>query len=436
MKIKEVYSSLTKNISEKTVLAALVTFIAILIYYHLIYHLTVNVPQLDDFDAILGFANNYFSLDNALDRFLCLFSAHNEHRIAWCHLMTLLSYYAIGSINFRLLNLIGNLSLLGIIMIFFAAIKIPTNKSKILYLLPAIFFLFQPNYGISSLVAMASLSSLSVLFFSFLSLFLLTKRNKPYLFLALLSAVTATLTNGNGMLVFPIGFISLIYQKRYKESLLWFFYGGLTLLFYFTGDAKLSLNPNPLSALLKDPGLILRFFFSVLNPFNSVFLHKNIFFKFFIGLFFLLGFLGLFITGYFKKNITFASFLIFLFFSCLAIAIYRFGMGFQISFSRRYSILSILILILFYLILLENMPSKALRWFFPLFLTWSILFNLYSHQIGFTLITNNKAKLSIIAKSWNIRNGINSYVDFHDQKLGQSILRTAVQKELHKPSIE
>ena len=52
----------------------------ILIHLYYVCHYAVNIPLMDDYDAVLGFLND-FKKSGTADRVVLLFSQHNEHRI-------------------------------------------------------------------------------------------------------------------------------------------------------------------------------------------------------------------------------------------------------------------------------------------------------------------------------------------------------------------
>ena len=78
----------------------------------------VDVPINDDF-ALLDFINKYLESNNFSEKIKLLFAQHNEHRIFYDRMFTLLSYKLIGTVNFTFLATIGNLSLIVICLIFY-----------------------------------------------------------------------------------------------------------------------------------------------------------------------------------------------------------------------------------------------------------------------------------------------------------------------------
>ena len=104
--------------------------IPIFIYYYYIGIYAVNIPFWDDFSSIYEFTNSYMNSDCFADKLHLIFSQHNEHRIVFNRVLTLIIFYTKGNIDLRILIWIGNLSLLGIA---FLLLKSVIKRNKIFF---------------------------------------------------------------------------------------------------------------------------------------------------------------------------------------------------------------------------------------------------------------------------------------------------------------
>ena len=72
----------------------------------------VNIPHWDD-HALKAFQVNYNKSSSFVEKIQLIFAQHNEHRIALTRLFSLLIYEIKGTIDYRWLMILGNLSLIG-----------------------------------------------------------------------------------------------------------------------------------------------------------------------------------------------------------------------------------------------------------------------------------------------------------------------------------
>lgn len=408
------------------ILGALV-FLAICVFYLFFFKFAVNIPFSDDYCAILGFVDN-FLVSNFKDKIILIFSQHNEHRLVFLRIITLLTYYLSGKINLKLLAFLGSISLLGLLLIFSKVFNY--SKNRFTYFCPVIFLLFQPAYWGAVYFATPALSNLYVIFFAFLSLYLLTKPIFRYFLFSLLLAILATFTQGNGMLVFFAGLLPLILQKRYKEIILWSLIGIGCILFYFNGYIKPAHHPAILATILSHPFQTAVYFFHFIGL-SFGFSSRYIFLSLPLGVFSFISFIYLIKIEYYKKNTAIFSFLLFLFFTTAVATMARSGLGIQSD--SRYKITSVLFIILFYFSIIEIMPQKAISYIFPIMLVLSIIFNLFFYHRDYnSLIARNKCLMEGLALWKNNGAGTLSHPD---QNHASAILSTAIAKKYYFPPV-
>ena len=398
MKVIDKFNNLLSiRLTAEVSIVCILSFIIIYFFYLLIFVFAVNIPYWDDYNAILGFSD-FFLLSNLHDKIALFFSQYNEHRIVLCRLLVLLSYYLTGKINFKLLTIIGDISLVGLLIVFLKSSVFSKDKNiPPRFIIPAVLLLFQPQYWETIIMSMAAISNLFVLFFAFLSVYLLTKQSMKYFIFSLLFAILATFTNGNGMFVFLIGLFFLIFQKRYKEIRSWALVGITCIWLYFLGYLKPLNHPSIAAAIFIHPVETMGYFFNFLGacslnliPTATQFSYRL---TFLTGVLFSLYFAYLFKIKYYKINPAIFSFLSFLFISAAAVSLCRCGFGIYQSLASRYAIISVLCLISFYFSAIEILSQKITRYIFPILLLGAILFNLFSYHNSYGALASHKATL-------------------------------------------
>ncbi|GAB3046079.1 hypothetical protein GCM10027185_57440 [Spirosoma pulveris] len=206
----------------------------------------VNIPKWDDhaLRAFLFYSDQEASLTGKIYQ---LFRQHNEHRIVYDRLITRLDYALFGRLNFIHLMLVGDLSLVGLLLVFTAALRrsMPSQQT-VIYALPVAMLLFNLSQWENMFWGMASLQNFSVVLWVLAAFYFLSYTRLWGL--ALVAATLATLTSGNGLMVWPIGFVILALRipayapatsrQLYRPLLGWLTGAALVIVLYFTGFSK------------------------------------------------------------------------------------------------------------------------------------------------------------------------------------------------------
>lgn len=92
---------------------------ALLFFREVFQHLQ-NIPTMDDYDIILDFLNQYVVAAPA-ERIRMIFDQYSEHRLIPSKLLYIAYYYLTGTVNFRILGILGDLQLIpvGLIGVYF-----------------------------------------------------------------------------------------------------------------------------------------------------------------------------------------------------------------------------------------------------------------------------------------------------------------------------
>jgi hypothetical protein len=206
--------------------------LSVLLYYTLIYTQAIDLYLADDFHL---FKTVVWMQDaeTVAEKWRLLFDQHNEHRIIFPRLLTLIDYWVEGHVNFRTLNIVASLVTLGTAGML--ALEFRRYRLHALYFLPVVWILFQPQSydNISYTISIVQLYGIVLLAFG---VFMLLDRHRPTL--ALTVALIATFSHGNGMFTLAIGLLILLLQGRMRWALGWGAVMALALGVYFAGLEK------------------------------------------------------------------------------------------------------------------------------------------------------------------------------------------------------
>lgn len=240
-------------------MAGLLLLIAVVAFWVVWAEYATNVPKWDDhvLRAFLFNLDQQTSFSGKIGQF---FRQHNEHRIVYDRLITWLDYHLTGKLNFVHLMFVGNLSLLGLLAVFGLVLsqseRVPKTfshrsvmdwRTGLVYLPPVAFLLLNLSHWENMFWAMAALQNFTVMLWVFGAIYALAYTQK--IGLALLLAVAATLTSGNGLLIWPVGFGILLLQTIFENKasrtklLVWIGTAVAAFVLYFWGYQKPPGNP-------------------------------------------------------------------------------------------------------------------------------------------------------------------------------------------------
>ncbi|MCY7359661.1 MAG: hypothetical protein LH609_19840, partial [Rudanella sp.] len=231
-------------------LALLLTLLPIVAFWLCWGHLAVNVPKWDDhaLKAYLFYSDQETTFTGKIYQ---LFRQHNEHRIVLDRFVTWLDFNLFGRLNYLHLMILGNASLLGLLAIFGAVLFLsfrgtsgPTMRNPdgvttsgsftwLHYLPPIAFLLFNLSSWENAFWGMAALQNFSVVLFVIWAIYILSFTQN--LTGAVILAILATLTSGNGILIWPIGAVLLALQRRFRPIVVWGIGAAIVIGLYFLG---------------------------------------------------------------------------------------------------------------------------------------------------------------------------------------------------------
>ena len=220
----------------------LLAIIPIVIYFGWLTCYGINIPLFDD-HAFKDFLLQWNKTDSILQKIQLLFAQHNEHRIAYTRFVILTIYGLTGQLNYVYLMWVGNLALLGILLVFGKALFLekPKPNSYLLYaIIPLALVLLTLQHHENTFWGMASIQNFGVVFWSLFCFYLLARQR---FIPAMMVGFVATFSSGNGFLVLAIAALLLLLQKQNRRLIQWLIFSVLLSVFYFCGYTKPPGNP-------------------------------------------------------------------------------------------------------------------------------------------------------------------------------------------------
>lgn len=395
----------------------------IFIYYH-----TTNNPLMDDYDAILKFLNTFVESKGISSRIKLLFSQHNEHRIFFVRLFSVLDYYIFGEVNFKYLILVGNFFWLLIIFLLFKHFQ-SFRKSYYLFI-PVIFILFSPTHPSIMTWAMTSIQQYSQILFSLLAIYFFSKEiNTNYVttsfLLGIIFLTFSNFTGGGGIaLSFTILLMFLISKSFKKFSYVLITSISISYIYFVTLEYN-KMHTNNLFEILINFGRLTKFFFFFIGSLISI---KIL--AFIISITLLNLFLYLSYKRYYKKNSFLFYSIVYIYITASLVSLGRSHLGADYALSNKYSIYSILLLSIIYISFIHNGYFRKKNLLYAIFLIISISLFSYSLKIHYKKFYNHKNwtwivyinkhdPIKILDKSFDLRvyNGSKHITDYLLKKL-------------------
>jgi hypothetical protein len=375
------------------VLALCLILIPLALFGYIFQKYAINIPHWDDL-AVRNSLADFLTTDSFFNKIKILFAQHNEHRIFLTRIFALIIYALKGTLDLKMLMLLGNLGLAGILFIFYRFSQ--RNALELLALVPIAYLIFNTALYENVFWGMASVQNFWVVFLAFVSLYLLIfsfgKPTKTYFYLAIAISFLGVFTSSNGILTPIIGTIVLLFQKRYRKLTIW---GVASVLFLFIYFFQYQSSPDKAAKVdFSSPSLLFKGILAVIgNAIDVSFIapNKHLDLSMATGVILLIIVVWFSFQVLFKKyNITqrnndlfLLSCLVFLGVTCLGIAIGRISYGIEVLLTSKYKINSVLILCICYLIILNSLVKEKQQKIITIAILLSIGFNFYTYLAEF-----------------------------------------------------
>ena len=204
----------------KLVLAGCLILLPAVLFYAILWRTAVSIPILDDYAIILDSLNRLTHDHGVLSRFSFVFvNQHNGYKLIFENAVILSQYSVLGQIHLPQLVALGNALALGVFLTVIAMSRVSPNdlSQKIVFLVPVAYLILQLQYASALNFASSSLQHLAVVFFSLLSIYLIT-HNSDWFFLASdICLAFAISSSPNGFFVVPGAILFLLQSRRWKH---------------------------------------------------------------------------------------------------------------------------------------------------------------------------------------------------------------------------
>ena len=396
--------------NKSTYLAWALIALPIIFYFYFLSEYSLNIPKWDD-HALKAFILEFENANGFLAKFQTFFKQHNEHRIAFDRLITLIVFKIHGTIDYRWLMWVGNFTLIGTVFFFYKIFQ--KQKAALWFFVPVPFILFQLQLWENTFWGMAALQNFGIFFFIYGLIYLISSEKKTHFYVALLFAFFATYTSGNGITVFPICIVLLLLQRRFKET---FIFGITSILLIFAYFYHYQMPPSNPPMIGIGLGKIIVGFFSFLGSAFDLMPNSSGRIKLTIvsgGILFMISAIIaiylIFNSKLLKKNrflnqteLFVLGSLMFLIGTAVVVTFTRISFGDVGLLTSRYKIYAILLLITLYIFIISKIELINLkRLVFPLILL-SVGFNVIANYINFKEVVNFRNQLISFAINWKL----------------------------------
>ena len=209
-----------------------------------------NVPFWDDYDSVLGFLLQLDSGATWNEFFQRLFRFDSGHRTVTSRLLFAGSYWLTGGVNFHFINIAGNLTLVGLCFLLIARADDVAQRVRIGVILAL--GLFHLQHYEPFLWGGASIDHFQILLLAGGALAALTQPSRNAAAAATLLGVLATFTLAHGCVIWPVGALILIHQRRWQALGFWGGFAAAALAVFLHG---FTLNPAHTSGDFSPAGL-------------------------------------------------------------------------------------------------------------------------------------------------------------------------------------
>ena len=216
------------------------------LYFLVLHRLWSNAPVWDDYDTILDAILRMTRAASAKEWIGVVVAQHNEHRIAVMRLAARAVYALLGRVDFRVILLLGNLTVVGILALAWAeyrrSLAAPLAAAAALLAL-------QWSYYEAALMPSGALPNIGVVCFSFACLYYATRGGVAGAAACVLFAALATGSQGNGLFALPMAAAACAVERRRGRAWLMAIVALVLWLLYFRGYARPPNHPSLMVAL-------------------------------------------------------------------------------------------------------------------------------------------------------------------------------------------
>jgi len=326
-----------------------------ILFYTLLFRNVSNIPFYDDYYAFLDFLNQLTPIHGVAARLsYFLASQHNEYKLFLLHGLAWVQFALFGHFDFRIDSATGNGFILLLALLLWKTF-LPNQKdlaARLTLFIPISWLLFQFQNWENLNWAASGLQHLAVLPFALGAIYLLLRGGRIAFIIATISLILAIGSDGNGLLMVPIGATILGTARHYRRVAAWLLVSAACIAAYAYGYTVRPPQVGLAIPVIAHPHL--------LAPLYAIaFIGSAASFPFLAGSF-LLGSLliALFIwgarCGYIRRNPFVSWCVLFLLLTAAGVAALRSRYGVEQAVVSRYTIYSALLLIFAWFIIAEE----------------------------------------------------------------------------------
>jgi hypothetical protein len=342
----------------KALIPAFFVALPAILFYAILFRKAINVPFMDDYEALLDFLNRMTELQSGSAKAsYFLASQFNEYKLFFAHGVAWLQLALCGHVYIKLLCAVGNGFVL-LLAVLLWKMFLPDYKNlthRLAFFIPVSWLLFQLQYAQTLNWAMPSLQNLPVLFFSLGAIYLLVRPGQGPFCGSLVCFVLAVASSGNGFLLIPIGVLILVSAHRYVHVVCWLAISAGCIAAYAYRYNVLSsqsrLQHSVFSTVIRPRPLYVIAFIGNAAAFPGRF---HVILGLFVGLLLCVFFFVIARRGYVRKNPLVSYCILFLLLTAVGVAGLRSDLGLAQSLDSRYGIYSALFLIFAWFAIVEE----------------------------------------------------------------------------------
>lgn len=192
-----------------------------------------DVAYWDEVDTALSLL---LQLDSGLgwpDFFARIFAISNEHRMVTSRLIFAGSYWLTGTVNFSVIGMIGNASIVALCALLLYAVETTPRRVALGLILSMLMFQFQHFENL--LWSGSSIDHYQVVFLAGAAVFGVARGTRLGLLIGALCALLATFTLAHGIITWVIGIAMLWQQRRFQHLMAWTAIGALAIGGFLAG---------------------------------------------------------------------------------------------------------------------------------------------------------------------------------------------------------
>lgn len=182
--------------------AVVFCLIPLLVYGYVFGEVALNINYIAYDDTTVLAVIQGFDQASWAERLKILTALFAEHRLVFLRLVVLSFYYLTGNVNLVGLMLVGNLCWVGCLWIFYRVFR--SLELSLWYFVPVPWLWLHIQSFENMFWGISSLCNFGVLFFGLYALYYTAFSSRPVVLSALLCALVATFTYGNGLMIWAV----------------------------------------------------------------------------------------------------------------------------------------------------------------------------------------------------------------------------------------